>query len=241
MSKGRGISSFMVCFFRSLIFNIVFYPYVFSIAIAYRFVKPSYYQKLIKNYSRGLYYILKVLTGLDYKILHPENKKNYPVIYAIKHESAWETMVLLHVLSPCTFVMKKELSEIPVFGKFLTDTGMIAIDRENAIQSVRQIVKGTKEAVQNGNSIVIFPEGTRAKPGELKPLHTGIYSPYALNKLSVIPVFLDSGKFWSRKSFFKKPGEITVDFLDEIKPGLQKEEFMNKLTGIFQKRLSEER
>lgn len=233
--------TYVIYFIRSCLFNLVFFPYVASIAIVYKFVSPNKYQNLIRSYSRVFHLIVKYLAGIDYKLINTENKKPYPVIYALKHESAWETMALIHVFSPCVFVLKEELTKIPVFGKFLTDVGMIAIDRTSAIQSVRQIVKETKAAVQKGNSIVIFPEGTRAKPGVLNTLQSGIYAPYSINKLPVVPVFLDSGKFWPRKSFLKKSGTVTVDFLEEIKPGLDKDEFMTKLTSAFQNRMNGEK
>ena len=103
--------TYFIYFIRSCVFNIVFFPYVASIAIVYKFVNPNNYQKLTESYSRGFHLIVKYLIGINYDIQHIENKKPYPVIYAVKHESAWETMALIHVFAPCVFVLKEEHSE----------------------------------------------------------------------------------------------------------------------------------
>lgn len=224
---------------RSFIFNVYFYSFMIYMLTVYRFVnKERLFNKFI-NWSKLQLKMLQLICNIDYKL---ENYYKYttPVIYAVKHESAWETISLIYILNPSIYVLKQELIKIPLFGKFLKTLDMISIDRSAGISAIKELSQKSKNIVLKNQSIIIFPEGTRTKPGELGNISSsGLYVLYKTNNIPVIPVFINSGTFWPRKSFLKKPGTIIVSFLGEIPPGLGKSEFSQKIETMFKSKMRE--
>jgi 1-acyl-sn-glycerol-3-phosphate acyltransferase len=127
------------------------------------------------------------------------------------------------------FVLKRELLSIPLFGWYLRKVGMIAVDRAAGASALRNMARQASEAFAEGRSILIFPEGTRVPPGESRPYHPGVAALYTQLKVPVVPVALNSGLFWGRRSFVKRPGTVTVQFLPPIPPGLDRKAFMREL------------
>ena len=173
------------------------------------------------------------MVGLDYRIIGKEKLndalKNGPVILACKHQSAWETLIFSVLVDQFVIVLKKQLLMIPGYGNYLIKLNSIVIDRTNGIKSLKSLLQQGKDAIANNRSILIFPEGKRCNYGELTNLQSGISIMYNDLKVPVIPIALNSGKFWARRAKFKKPGCITLEFLDPIAPGLPKNEFMHLL------------
>jgi 1-acyl-sn-glycerol-3-phosphate acyltransferase len=134
--------------------------------------------------------------------------------------------VLLH--EP-TYVLKKELIRIPFFGWFLARAEMIAVDRRAGAAALRQVVAGAERVAAMGRPLVIFPEGTRTPVGSRQPYQPGIAAIYERLGRPVIPVALNSGLFWARRSFVKRSGTITIEFLPPIEPGLPRRAFLAEL------------
>jgi 1-acyl-sn-glycerol-3-phosphate acyltransferase len=174
-------------------------------------------------------WLLRHLVGLDYRILGAENIPTGPAIFASKHQSAWETLFLSRYLNYPAFVLKRELLSIPLFGWYLRKVGMIAVDRAAGASALRNMARQAGETFAKNRSILIFPEGTRVPPGESRPYHPGVAALYTQLKVPVVPVALNSGLFWGRKSFVKRPGIVTVQFLPPIPPGLDRKAFMREL------------
>ncbi len=160
-----------------------------------------------------------------------EKLPSTPVIIASKHQSAWETVVLFAFLAKPTVILKRELLWIPLFGFYIQRLGMITVARskEQSSEDFRQFLKDAEAAVHAGHQIFIFPEGTRSQPGCPGTYRSGVGSLYTHLKIPVIPVALNSGVFWPRRGFLKKPGTLTLEFLDPIQPGLPRREFMRTL------------
>ena len=118
---------------------------------------------------------------------------------------------------------------IPIFGFYVKKCGMIAIDRGGGIKSLKFMLNEAKEKIAQGRSIVIFPEGTRTAPGEKKDYTPGIVAFYNLPNISVVPVALNTGLFWGKNSFIKKPGTYTIAFLPPIETNLPKDQFLQVL------------
>lgn len=173
---------------------------------------------------------LKILVGLDYRVIGKEKLdaalKNGPVILACKHQSAWETLIFSTLVDRFVIVLKKQLVLIPGYRSYLIKLNSIVIDRENGIKSLKSLIKQGKEAIAKNMSILIFPEGRRINYGDTTNLQAGISVMYKELNVPVMPVALNSGKFWARRSRFKKPGCITLEFLEPISPGLPKSEFL---------------
>ncbi|MDH3771663.1 MAG: 1-acyl-sn-glycerol-3-phosphate acyltransferase, partial [Nitrospirota bacterium] len=116
-----------------------------------------------------------------------------------------------------------------LFGWYLIHAGMIRIDRGRGATALRSLVRGARAALARGSRVVIFPEGTRVAPGEQKPYQAGVAALYLQLGLPVVPVALNSGLFWRRRGFIKRPGRIVVEFLEPIAPGLERKPFMAEL------------
>jgi 1-acyl-sn-glycerol-3-phosphate acyltransferase len=126
-------------------------------------------------------------------------------------------------------VFKRELLWIPVYGWYLWRSGGISIDRTGGAGALKRMIAAARQTIAEGRHIVIFPEGTRVPVGERKPYHPGVAALYSQLKVPVVPVALNSGLFWGRRSFLKKPGRIVLEFLEPIPPGLRRREFLEVL------------
>jgi 1-acyl-sn-glycerol-3-phosphate acyltransferase len=177
----------------------------------------------------GTLWLLKHVVGIDYRIVGAEHLPATPAVYASKHQSAWETLFLSRYLNFPAFVLKRELLSIPLFGWFLKKAGMIAVDRKAGASALRGMARQATETLQSGRSILIFPEGTRVAPGQTRPYQPGVAALYTQQKVPVVPVALNSGLFWGRRAFIKKPGTIVVEFLPPIPPGLDRKALMREL------------
>ena len=174
-------------------------------------------------------WLLKHVVGLDYRVIGAENLPKGSAIYAAKHQSAWETLFLSRYLHYPAFVLKRELLAIPLFGWYLKKVGMIGIDRKAGASALRNMTRQSAEVFAQDRSLLIFPEGTRVAPGQQKPYQPGIAGLYGQLKVPVVPIALNSGLFWGRKAFVKKPGTITVEILPPIQPGLDRKSLMRDL------------
>lgn len=228
MVEGLIVSIFL----RSLIFNFLFYSWClicFVICLPLLACPLSWLRWARHIWLSGIKGLLHYVMGLQYRVIGEEYISASPAIYAVKHQSAWETLTLLLLIPNGVFVLKKELLWLPFLGWYLQKTGQIAIDRGNGTKALRAILKRADQAVMRGYSPIIFPEGTRVAPGHRKSYLPGIAALYQNLQLSVIPVAHNSGLFWPRRSFIKKPGMITLQFLPPIAPGLGRKEFIAKL------------
>jgi 1-acyl-sn-glycerol-3-phosphate acyltransferase len=179
-------------------------------------------------------WLLRVVVGLDHRVEGAAHRPRGPAIYAVKHQSAWETLFLAPYLGHPAFVLKRELLSIPLFGWYLRKVGMIAVDRGGKASALKKMVRETEATFAAGRSIVIFPEGTRTAPGQHKSYQPGIAALYTQLSVPVVPVALNSGLFWGRKAFLKKPGTITLRILPAIPPGLDRKTFMKRLESAIE-------
>jgi 1-acyl-sn-glycerol-3-phosphate acyltransferase len=180
-------------------------------------------------WSRTMVVLLAGIVGLRYEVRRPTAAPPRPAIYAFKHQSAWETLVMPLLLHDPAVVLKSNLLLIPIFGWFLYRHGMIPIDRRGRARALRRMLAAARRAAAEGRPIVIFPEGTRTRPGERRPYHRGVVALYRGLDLPVVPVALNSGRFWAKRSFLRRPGTITVAFLPAIPPGLASDAFLRTL------------
>jgi 1-acyl-sn-glycerol-3-phosphate acyltransferase len=177
----------------------------------------------------GTLFLLRVLCGLGARELGLENLPKGPAIIAAKHQSAWETLFLSRRLGNPAFILKRELLGIPLFGWFIRKVGMVAVDRAGKAAALKQMVRDANQALAQGRRIVIFPEGTRVAPGAHRPYQPGIAALYGQLNVPVVPVALNSGLYWGRKAWVKKPGRILIEYLPPIPPGLDRKAFMAEL------------
>lgn len=182
-----------------------------------------------ESWERGLQWLLRKFVGLDYQVRGVDRIPDTNAIFAVKHQSAWDTITAHLLVKDPAIALKRELTKVPIFGKCLLHAGMIKLDRGNGAQALRSLIEGGKQAVARGSPILIFPEGTRTPPGEKGRYHPGVAALYKQIGLPVIPVALNSGLYWGRRSFAKRSGTILVEFLEPIQPGLDRKTFMKEL------------
>lgn len=217
-------------FIRSVLFNLYYFTScaVISIGLTPLVIfgrKTSYFCCRVWNIN--LIFAAKYIAGIDYEIIG--EIPNKPVIIASKHQSAWETAIFLKLLPKSVYVLKKELTYIPFFGWFMGFGGMIAVNRGGGASALKSLVKDSKTRLAEGYSVVIFPEGTRKEYGAAPDYKSGIAAIYNAADTEIVPVALDSGLYWPKKAFLKKAGRVKMEFLEPIKPGLKKKEFMTLL------------
>ena len=145
-------------------------------------------------------------------------------LVACKHQSMYETLEMILMLDEPATVLKRELSDIPLWGWVTRRYGVIPIDRKGGATALRGMMRAAEAAIAEGRPIVIFPEGTRVPPGEAPPLQPGFAGLYRILKLPVVPVAVDSGRLWPKGRFVKRPGIVTMRFLDPIEPCLPRAE-----------------
>lgn len=223
-------------FLRSLLFNILFYGFT---TLTCLFLMPvllfsrSAVLAVTKFYLGTVALIEKYALGLTYEVRGKEFLPYHGTyIVAAKHQSAYETLKLHHLFGDPTIVLKEELMQIPIFGIFLRKLDVIAINRGNREESIHAIIEGAKRMSKSNRPIVIFPQGTRVDVKETpkeKPYKGGIVKMYSHTDLPIIPMALNSGLFWGRNSFIKKPGKVIFEFLAPIEAGLPDKKVMKAL------------
>lgn len=172
---------------------------------------------------------LRVTCRLTHRVSGLGNMPTTPVIFACKHQSSWETLAFSRLFPRAATVMKRELVLIPIVGWAMARVGNIAVERGDGSKALRGLVKQAKATLAEGRSILIFPEGTRVAVGDEKPYQVGTAALYRQLGVPVVPVALNSGLFWGRRKFFKRPGVIDVEILPAIPPGLGRDAFMTTL------------
>lgn len=216
----------------SLIFNVGLYVISTVLAIVGLpvLVMPrGAVQVWSRVWCRSLLGLLAIACGLRHRVTGREKLPSGPYILAVKHQSTWETLAINVEFPGCAFVLKRELMMIPVVGWMMWKAGNVGIDRAAGAKALRAIMRDTKRALDDGQPVVIFPEGTRTPPGSTRPYQPGVAALYTQLKVPVVPVALNSGVFWGRRTFLKKPGTITLEILEPIPPGMARGAFMDTL------------
>jgi 1-acyl-sn-glycerol-3-phosphate acyltransferase len=218
--------------FRSILFNVSYLIWsivMHVVSLPLLLAPASWVWAAAHLWIDGTLFLLRLFCGLGHREIGLEHLPKGPAIIAAKHQSAWETLFLSRRLGRPAFILKRELLMIPLFGWFIRKVGMIAVDRAGKAAALKQMVRDANAAFGEGRQIIIFPEGTRVAPGQHKPYQPGIAALYGQLNVPVVPVALNSGLYWGRKAWVKKPGRIAIEYLPPIPPGLDRRAFMAEL------------
>ena len=219
---------------RSYLFNALFYVATAVILIGGSplLLGPrSWAMAGLRFHARGSLWLLRVICGTRMEVRGQETLPEGAALIAAKHQSAWDTFALPLPFDDPALVMKAELMKIPLYGWFSRKFGMIPIQRETGPGALRDMLKEARERAKAGRQILVFPEGTRRKPGAPPAYKPGILLLYDALKLPCVPVALNSGYFWPRDSLLRRPGTITIEILPAIPPGLKRKTFEAELVG----------
>jgi 1-acyl-sn-glycerol-3-phosphate acyltransferase len=217
---------------RSALFNIVFFAVTLVItlwATALRFVAPDRVLYAAVIWARCLVASVRIICGIRLDVRGLEHIPHGAALIASRHQSAFDTFVWLTLLPRCCYVFKQELGRIPLFGPLVGAAGMIAVDRGAGGAAIRALLREADRAVRERRQIVIFPEGTRGEPGGPVVLQAGIAAVASRTGLPVIPVSTDSGLYWGRRAFRKRPGTIRIVIGQPIQPQTERKALMRAL------------
>jgi 1-acyl-sn-glycerol-3-phosphate acyltransferase len=217
---------------RSVIFNVLFYLNLtvqIVAALPTLVMRRRAIVEVARFWARTNLWLLRVICGTRVEFHGLEKIPPGPLLVASKHQSLWETFALITIFSDPAYIMKRELMWIPFFGWYTWKAGMIAVDRGRGSQALTAMNASARRELARDRQIIIFPEGTRRAPGAEPRYKYGVAHLYVGLNTPCLPIALNSGLFWPRRSFRRFPGTIRVEILDPIPPGLDKDTFFERM------------
>jgi 1-acyl-sn-glycerol-3-phosphate acyltransferase len=219
---------------RSLLFSILFYVFFAVSAVAataISLISPRSLPPFARFWSRTWLAMYRPICGVTYEVRGTENIPHGGCLLAVKHQSVWDTCALFAIFDRPVFVLKSELMFIPFFGWALARLGCIPVKRGTGKSALDNMVRGTRVALSQNKQVVIFPEGTRTMIGQAPKYKSGISHLYTALEVTCIPVALNSGALWPRRSFLRPPGIISLEVLAPIPPGMDRNEMFDLLVS----------
>lgn len=233
----------MKYFFRSTAFNIGFYVIT---ALACLVLMPTllmprkYFLGVVHGWTWFVYQWEKYVLGLDFEVRGVENVPDgKSFIVAAKHQSAYETMKLHTLFKDPAIILKQELLRIPFWGLYLKKIKPIAIDRKNKDTAISSIQEGAIEVKDHNRPIIIFPQGTRVRTDHTtqeRPYKVGVARIQEATELPIVPMALNTGYFWPRSGWLKRPGRVVFEFLPAIEHGMERSALLAKLEHDLEER-----
>ena len=219
---------------RNFLFSFLFFSGIIFISIIFlpSLLLPQkitlFGGKLMGYWSQ---YCLKIILSTKIIVKGKDNMINDKKFFiACSHQSMFETFFLQTVFNSPVFILKKELTKIPVFGWYLKKIGSISVKRDKITRDNLNFFEDISETIQNsGRPIVIFPQGTRVLPEDRPPFKKGASRIYEKLNIFCQPIAINSGYVWPKNGIKKTNKVITISILEPIKPGLKKEEFLQVL------------
>lgn len=218
---------------RSALFQLVYYSYCtlwFLMAIVGWVLPGQVMLTFARWWSAGGLFLHELIVGARVEIRGEENIVRGPALVAAKHQSAWETMALVLFFPKPTYILKRELIWLPLFGWHLLKAGQVPINRGDRQKALAAMSEGVRRATRQGRHILIFPEGTRRKVGAPPAYRYGVARIYeAIGDVPCQPVALVSGLAWPRNTLLHYPRRIILEVLPAIPPGLSGEAFFERM------------
>lgn len=217
---------------RSVCFNVLFY---LNLTVQIILALPTLVMprraivEVARFWARTNLWLLRVICGTRVEFRGIEKIPPGPLLVASKHQSLWETFALITVFADPAYIMKRELMWIPFFGWYTWKAGMISVNRGKGSQALAAMNVDARREIARGRQIIIFPEGTRRAPGAEPRYKYGVAHLYAETGVACLPVALNSGLYWPRRSFRRYPGTIRVEMLDPIPAGLDQDVFFERM------------
>ena len=226
---------FRLLFVRSLLFFIAFY---ISNAVQMIFWTPAFFLlprhrawTIVRLWAYSHLWLHHLICGTRFDFRGTENiPDGGDLLVASKHQSSWETYTTLLFLKDPSFVLKRSLTYIPLFGWSMAKMKIVPVDRGRGAVALQSMTENARRHLaEMDRQIIIYPEGTRTMAGAEPAYKFGIVHLYRELRVPVLPVALNSGLYWGRRDFYLYPGTIIMEFLPPIQPGLDKEAFATTL------------
>lgn len=193
----------------------------------------------LRAHARTTLWLMAWIVGTKMEVRGRQHLPDGAFLVAAKHQSAWDTIALILLFSDPALVMKAELLRVPVYGWFCAKFGMIPVQRDTGPSALRRMLKAARERAADGRQILVFPEGTRRPPGAPPDYKPGILLLYDALRLPCVPIALNSGHFWPRRSLVRRPGRIVVEILPPVPPGLPRKTFRSQLIEAIETRTTQ--
>jgi 1-acyl-sn-glycerol-3-phosphate acyltransferase len=218
----------MLVLIRSIVFFAVFYieTALFLVLGSWLFVAPrSWAMAGLKTHALASLWLLRHITGTRMEVRGIDKLPKGACLVVSKHQSAWDTFALVPLFRDPAIVLKDELKWIPFYGWFCVKFEHILVKRDKAALALKRMIADARQRAEQGREIVIFPEGTRRPPGAPPDYKPGYVALYEGLELPCVPLALNSGLYWPRRSILRFPGTIVVEFLDPLPAGMPRKEF----------------
>ncbi|MFN0218312.1 MAG: lysophospholipid acyltransferase family protein [Hyphomicrobium sp.] len=222
---------------RSLIYAGVFYVVtaLFLLLGSWLLIAPRRWaMKGLEIHGQTCVALLRLICGTRLEVRGRENLPKGGCLVVAKHQSAWDTFALIPLFRDPAVVLKDELKWIPFYGWFCVKFAHILVKREKASAALKSLIADAKARLAEGREIVIFPEGTRTIPGAEPAYKPGYVALYEALGAPAVPLALNSGLYWPRRSIWRYPGVIVVEILAPIPPGLPRAEFRSRMEAAIE-------
>lgn len=224
--------------FRSVLFNAIFYLNLIGQMII---MTPAYFLLprkksyiVAKNWAKSNHWLLAKIVGTTFEVEGLENAPQGSYIVAPKHQSFWDAYALLPWFDDPLYILKRELTWIPLFGWYLKKQRMVPVNRNARGKVMAAVMEQTKVEMKAGRQLIIYPEGTRRPPGAPAEYKYGIARLYRDLGVPVLPVVMHPGLFWPRRKFIRHPGHFKVRILPPIEPGMDPDAFLAHLIEVME-------
>ena len=218
---------FHACFHLNTILHLIF-------CLPFLLLPRRIFWKVVHNWARVNHWLLRTICGTNFEIKGCERIPQGALLIAAKHQSAWETFALVTLFSDPFYVLKRELMWLPVFGWYVAKAKMIPIRRGAGGTALGEITERAKLKIASGRQLILFPEGTRRAVGAEPAYKYGVVHLYRQLGVRCLPVALNSGVFWPRRTFKIYPGTIRMELLEPIEPGLPEDVFKVRMQDAIE-------
>lgn len=228
----RQASPGLLVVVRSLVFAVFYYAVtaLFLLLGSWLLFAPrAWAMKGLALHAKTATWLLKGICGTKLEVRGREHLPQGACLVVSKHQSMWDTFALIPLLHDPAIVLKDELKYIPLYGWFCVKFEHILVKRDRAAVALKAMLGDAKNRAADGRHILIFPEGTRSAPGASPDYKPGYIALYEGLGLPSVPLALNSGLFWPRRSNLRYPGTIIVEFLPPLPPGLPRAEFRRRI------------
>ena len=219
-------------YLRSALFNLVFYLNLVLFLVlgaGFYFTPRKWSIRALQVWAKSSLFWLRVIAGIRMEVRGAEHIPQGACLVAGKHQSFWETFAILPLLDDPAMVLKKELTYIPFFGWFIYKFRMIPVERSAGTQALRALIEAGEREIAIGRQVVIMPEGTRRGPDDPPDYKPGAAALYGKLRVACVPFAVNSGVYWPRRKFLRRPGTIVISFLEPIPEGLPRKQFQARL------------
>ena len=218
---------FHACFHLNTILHLIF-------CLPFLLLPRRIFWRVVHSWATVNHWLLRTICGTNFEIKGYERIPPGALLIAAKHQSVWETFALVTLFSDPFYVLKRELMWLPVFGWYVAKANMIPIRRVAGGTALGEITERAKLKIARGRQLILFPEGTRRAVGAEPAYKYGVVHLYGQLGVRCLPVALNSGVFWPRRTFKIYPGTIRMELLEPIEPGLPEEAFKARMQDAIE-------